>query len=208
MKLFQIEQCSGNTGCPNSLLDTEPLAQKLYKIAKLENIEEVIHSKIKGPIRQHHCFRVSIANCPNACSQVQIKDVGIISKVKISIDMDKCSLCGKCVKTCFENALKIKEHTLTFNQGNCIGCGMCIKVCREGAIKVIDKGFQILAGGKLGRHPMLALEIKNFTSFEECIDIFKKILIYYKENSIIGERLGTIFQRMKINEHSIKNLFT
>ncbi len=208
MELFKIEVCNGNSGCPNSLTSTENIVHKLYQIAVSENLEEFIRSKIKGPIRQHHCFRVSIANCPNACSQVQIKDMGIVAKVKIEINRDSCINCGKCAKVCFEGALIFKDKNLSFYREKCIGCGMCVKVCKEEAIDIVQRGFQVLAGGKLGRHAMLAFEIAQFVTLEKTIDIFKKLINYYKEYSIFGERLGAIFQRLKLSESDVKKLFS
>jgi anaerobic sulfite reductase subunit C len=204
LELVTIEQCNGNNGCPNSIINSNNLIKEIEQIVKLEKLEENIQSRIKGPVRQHHTFRISIANCPNACSQVQIKDIGIIAKVKIDINIDKCINCGKCVKTCFERSLTMTDNVLNFNKRKCIGCGMCIKVCKEKVITIANTGFQILAGGKLGRHPMLAVEVSRFTSLEDTIDIIRKIINYYKENSIFGERLGAIFQKKNISEKDIK----
>ncbi len=204
MELFKIEQCAGNKGCPNTLIDTSKLIEEIYRIAKEERITDVITSKIKGPVRQHHCFRVGVANCPNACSQVQILDFGIIGKVKIKIDQELCIDCGKCVGKCFERALLIENDKLNFNEKNCIGCGMCVKSCEKQAIKILDRGYKVLAGGKLGRHPMLAIEITNFATSDEVLSLFTMILRLYKKLSVAGERLGAIFQRLKIN--SFKDL--
>ncbi len=207
MKLFHIELCNGNKGCPNSLINTSDLVEQLNKLSESENIEEFIRKKVKGPIRQHNFFRIGLSNCPNACSQVQIKDIGIIAKVKIDVDSNKCTKCGNCTKVCFEGALKIKEKGIKFISENCIGCGMCVKVCNEEAINIVERGYAILAGGKLGRHPKLAVEIADFVSLNEIVKICRKLIKYYKENSIFGERLGAIFQRKNLTDKDIKQLF-
>ncbi len=198
MKLFKIDTCAGNKGCPNSANNTSELITKMEEIAKNENLEDVIRSKIRGPVRQHYCFKVGVANCPNACSQVQITDFAVIGKVKMEINEETCINCGKCTKFCFENALIMKEGHLVFKEENCVGCGLCLKACKEGSIKIKERGFMVLAGGKLGRHPMLALEISHFASFVQTVDIFKKVVKFYKDNSVAGERLGTIFQRKNL----------
>jgi dissimilatory sulfite reductase (desulfoviridin) alpha/beta subunit len=198
MELFKIEACMGNKGCPNSANNTSLLIEKILEISQQENITDFIASKVKGPIRQHNCFKVGVANCPNACSQVQITDFAVIGKVKVEIDKSSCINCGRCVKFCFENALILSNGELEFNISNCIGCGMCVKACKEESIKITKKGFKISAGGKLGRHAMLAIDISDFAAETETLEIFRKILKFYKKHSIAGERLGAIFQRLNI----------
>ncbi len=197
--LLIIEECAGNKGCPNSVIGSEKLMESIKKIAEEKRLDECIKSKIKGPIRAHNCFKVGIANCPNACSQVQITDFAVIGKIGIKIDTDKCINCGKCVRTCFERALSIQEEILHFKEDKCVGCGMCVNTCKEHAIIIHKKGYNVLAGGKLGRHPMLAIKISDFATFDETLEIFKKIIDFYITNSIAGERLGSIFQRLNIN---------
>ena len=110
--------------------------EKILEISQQENITDFIASKVKGPIRQHNCFKVGVANCPNACSQVQITDFAVIGKVKVDIDKSSCINCGKCVKFCFENALILNNGELEFNKYSCIGCGMCVKACKEESINL------------------------------------------------------------------------
>ncbi len=197
-----IEACFGDKGCPNSLGKMEALIEKLQEIIEKEKLKEFIVEKTKGKMRMHNTFRIGISNCPNACSQVHIKDFGIIQKVKIKYDKSSCVLCGKCVKICIENALNLSKEDLNLDSNKCVGCGMCVKCCEQGALTIEEKGYMVLAGGKLGRHPMLALTINNFTDENTLIEIFQKVIKYYKENNIAGERLGSIFQRKNINNLS------
>jgi NADH-quinone oxidoreductase subunit F len=61
---------------------------------------------------------------------------------------EKCTLCGKCMDACKDNAIigeKTKPHLagyLPFEiaQKRCTKCGECIKVCPEGAIEFISTG--------------------------------------------------------------------
>ena len=199
IKPVLFETCFGNKGCPNSLGNTENIINELKKIAERENLEEFILDKIRGKLKQHNTFRIGISNCPNACSQVHIKDFGIIQRVKIEIDHFSCTLCGKCVKTCFERALKLGDK-LEYIESNCIGCGMCEKVCEYNSIKIKETYYSILAGGKLGRHPMLAIEIFKTKSLRDIIEIFEKVIKYYKKENIMGERLGSIIQRKGVRD--------
>lgn len=194
IKPVSFETCFGNRGCPNSLGNTENVVNKLKKIAEKENLEEFILSKTKGKLKQHNTFRIGISNCPNACSQVHIKDFGIIQRVKIGIDYFSCTLCGSCVKSCFEGALRL-DGELNYYESNCVGCGMCEKACEFDAIKIKEVYYSVLAGGKLGRHPMLAVEILKTKSLKSIVEIFEKVIKYYKKENIMGERLGSIIQR-------------
>lgn len=61
---------------------------------------------------------------------------------EVSIDQEKCTLCGLCVQVCKGNPLYIEDgrvqvdHTRTFG---CIGCGQCMCVCPGGAIQVTGR---------------------------------------------------------------------
>jgi dissimilatory sulfite reductase (desulfoviridin) alpha/beta subunit len=49
---------------------------------------------VRGSLRIHHEFRISISDCPNACSRPQITDIGLIGAchpvVKILEIIDRC----------------------------------------------------------------------------------------------------------------------
>jgi len=53
-------------------------------------------------------------------------------KEKAEVDQDLCTLCEKCVETCFYNVLKVEDGRLVVDE--CRGCGICTCVCPEGAI--------------------------------------------------------------------------
>ncbi len=53
-------------------------------------------------------------------------------KEKAEVDEDLCTLCERCVETCFYNALKVEDGKLVVD--GCRGCGICTCVCPEGAM--------------------------------------------------------------------------
>lgn len=55
-------------------------------------------------------------------------------KEKAEVDDDLCTLCERCIETCFYDALKIEDDRLVV--GGCLGCGICTCVCPEGAISL------------------------------------------------------------------------
>lgn len=50
------------------------------------------------------------------------------------ISSKKCILCGKCIKICSHNALKIENKKLFLDKNICAGCGECIVACDKNAI--------------------------------------------------------------------------
>lgn len=57
----------------------------------------------------------------------------------ISINHEKCTACGLCVKVCKDFSLVIEDNTLKINQKplfGCFGCGHCVAVCPHDAITV------------------------------------------------------------------------
>jgi anaerobic sulfite reductase subunit C len=58
------------------------------------------------------------------------------------------------------------------------------------------KGYRVLVGGKLGRHPRLAEEIPGIFSKDDALRVVEKCLDLYQERSVHGERLGEILERM------------
>ena len=56
-------------------------------------------------------------------------------KEKAEVDEDLCTLCEKCIETCYYNALKVEDGRLIVD-GCCRGCGICTCICPEGAISL------------------------------------------------------------------------
>lgn len=85
-----------------------------------------------------------------------------------SVDMEKCTLCGKCVEACNFNALAKTKKIVLFEK-LCHSCGACKLVCPEGAISyekrsigVIDRGSKDGTGciqGKLNIGEAMAVPV-------------------------------------------------
>ncbi len=56
--------------------------------------------------------------------------------VKASIDLDKCTGCGRCLEVCRYDAI---SSDFIVNDINCEGCGVCPYFCPEDAITLIDR---------------------------------------------------------------------
>ena len=128
-----------------------------------------IINKIHGALRIHHQFKVSISCCPNACSMPQISDLGIIAAAPVKLTDNQCTECRACVDVCIEDAVILEETENTgpeIIEDKCVYCGKCAKVCPTETIIIKEKGFRIMVGGKLGRHPRLSTELPGIFSSE------------------------------------------
>lgn len=58
----------------------------------------------------------------------------------IEVDQERCNACGKCVKTCPFNAIRIKNKEVIIDLNLCTLCNTCVNSCKRGAIKIIKFG--------------------------------------------------------------------
>ena len=190
---YRIESCRR---CRNTANDTESLLHSIEILFEQEDLLGFLQQRVKGPIRVHHELRVALTDCPNACSQPQIRDVGIIGAAIPGLTSQDCTLCEACAKICREHAVQLDNSHPTIDFDQCLYCGQCAAVCPSGTIVVEKRGFRVQLGGKLGRHPQLAKELPGTFSEEEVLNIIQSGLALYKEHSKPGERFADLFTRM------------
>ncbi|OGR61322.1 MAG: sulfite reductase [Desulfobacula sp. RIFOXYB2_FULL_45_6] len=194
IKGYEITSCFGSAGCPNSANSVTRLSQDIEKILEAENILAFLKKTVKGDLKFHHEFRVSLSDCPNACSRPQIADIGIIGAVLPGVSGEACSLCGFCVTACDEKAVELDEENQrpVIDVHHCLRCSKCISDCLTGTLTEMQNGFRVMLGGRLGRHPRLAMEIHGIYSHDQVLEIVKNCLRFYKCNSQNGERFSHI----------------
>lgn len=200
VKGYQLDTCFGPDGCPHRANPNDGLLEQIEAILIAADLSTFLKQHVQGPLRLHHEFRVTTADCPNACSQPQIKDIGIIGAVIPLISGEDCNLCGECIKICREKALQIDDRRLTINYNTCLFCGECIKVCSTGTLKSHAKGYRIMLAGKLGRHPRMAMELPGIYNNDNLISVIRNCLKIYKSNSKYGQRFATIFKKNQLSE--------
>jgi dissimilatory sulfite reductase (desulfoviridin) alpha/beta subunit len=196
IKGYQIDTCFGPSGCANRAVISDALVGRIEAVIKGADLLGFLKSRVTGDLKFHHEFRATLADCPNACSQPQIKDIGIIGAAVPDTTNEACSRCGACIDACGENAIALAESDAPphMDSGRCINCGECIRVCPTGSIAEGWRGFRVQLGGRLGRHPRLARELPGIFSEDQVVEIVKACLDLYKTRSRHGERFAHIFQ--------------
>lgn len=202
VKGYQIESCFGPGGCPNRAVISDQLLEQIETIVKAEDLLGFLKERVKGDLKFHHEFRITLADCPNACSQPQIKDIGIIGACSPQLTDEPCTQCEACVEACKEDAITLDPEKVypQINFSSCLYCGKCMQVCPTGTIVEGIKGFRVQLGGKLGRHPCLAKELPGIYSEAQVLAIVKDCLNFYKHNSKHGERFGQLLQPSDFEE--------
>ena len=205
VKGFQVETCFGPSGCPNRAVEDSGVATRIEELLTGKKLKAFLKGKVQGPLKFHHEFRVSVSDCPNACTRPQIADIGLLGACRPEVSDDPCSGCGACVEACRENAIRIKDAETgpVVDHSKCLGCGKCMSACPTGTLRVAKKGWRILVGGKLGRHPQLGTELPGIFTTDEALVIIEIFLGFYLQNNIEGERLGEVIERTAVNPSSL-----
>jgi dissimilatory sulfite reductase (desulfoviridin) alpha/beta subunit len=196
IKGYQLDTCFGPSGCPNRAVISESLLARVETVLKAADLLSFLKSRVRGDLKFHHEFRATLAECPNACSQPQIKDIGIIGAAVPETTNEACSQCGACSDTCSEQAVATAEGSdpPRIDPQRCLNCGRCIRVCPTGTIAEGWRGFRVQIGGRLGRHPRLARELPGIFDEDQVIEILQACLEIYKARSRNGERFAHLFQ--------------
>jgi len=190
---FQVEACFGDGGCPRKANGSGNLQKRVTELLESEDIRGFLKKTVKGELKFHHELRVAFADCPNACSQPQIRAICIIGAVVPETTDAPCTQCGACVSSCAEHAVTLSDEGPAIDVETCLVCGRCAKACETGTLAGVRKGYRVLLGGRLGRHPRLAMELPGIYDEETTYDIVRHCVTFYKTRSTHGERFSHLF---------------
>ena len=194
VKGYHIDACFGASGCPNAVAPDWELVDRVEEVLQQVELLEFLRSRGIQELRFHHQFRVAVAGCPNACSQPQIKDIGIIGALQPIRTDEFCTTCEMCVNNCREEAITMDAQIPgpVIDTQRCVACGSCIPACPTGTLASRIQGYRIQLGGKLGRHPQLAWELPGIHDAAATLEIVRACIDIYKSASRQGERFGEI----------------
>jgi len=197
VKGYTLEACFGGSGCQNAVVASAELVSRLEKLLEQADLLPFLRNQLGEKLKLHHQFRVTLAECPNSCSQPQIKDIGIIGEVEVRCAPEACSGCGECAAVCEEAAVTITDDRVVgIDCNRCVRCGACTRVCPTEAFKAGRGSYRVLGGGKLGRHPQLARELARGLDSDQVVTLVSRIVEVYKAHSRKGERLGAVMNKI------------
>jgi anaerobic sulfite reductase subunit C len=201
IKGYSLEACFGSSGCHNAVVSSADVVSNLDSLLEKADLLTFLRSHLGERLKLHHQLRITIADCPNSCSQPQIKDIGIIGQAQIECNPDECTGCGECEAVCEESAIVLKDGLLLgLDEKLCVQCGACAHICPTDSLSTTAGTFRVLVGGKLGRHPQLARELTRDLDGQQVLDLVGVIVDFFKANAKSGERLGAVINRVGWDE--------
>ncbi len=181
---MELEFCKGiGQGCKNALLTMPELINAMEKLYKSSYWTKKFPSN-SAKQKVHELLKIGISACPNACAKSQIKDIGIIVRAEIRFDPTLCDGCFICIDTCADGALTFTppSYDLIYDNKNCVGCGKCTQTCPSHALSMPSIYFDLMLGGRLGRHPRFAESILKLKP-NEFLDFFSFFLSLFEKYS-------------------------
>jgi dissimilatory sulfite reductase (desulfoviridin) alpha/beta subunit len=201
LKGWRVETCKGpKQGCLNRAAPDDALAADIAGVFLSHDFGVGLRALVGRTLKHRHEFSVTIADCPNACSRPQIVDLGLIGAAEPGFTNEACHQCMGCVHACRESAVTHPGLLPIINHERCVRCGSCCRVCLSGTLQVVRRGWRILLGGKLGRHPRLGIELPGIYRREGVLAAADCCIEYYLRNARAGERLGDLLQRVGNDE--------
>ncbi|MDN5340311.1 MAG: hypothetical protein PWQ30_1420 [Euryarchaeota archaeon] len=179
--LRAVVACKG-TVCRHGCYDTQGLARA---------IEERY-----GGCDLPRKLKISLSGCPNNCARVQLNDIGISGRRYPAYGVGECNGCGACEKVCREGAVRVDDDGVLYSEEACIGCGDCIAICPGGAIGVATEGLRLFLGGRSGRVLQVGTEADDLIAKDEAVAVIGRLLEYFRENGLPGERFGEMMERV------------
>jgi dissimilatory sulfite reductase (desulfoviridin) alpha/beta subunit len=207
MRGYQLDSCFGPSGCPNRAIVSDGLVPRIQAQLEAADLLGFLKQTVSGKLRFHHELRVTVADCPNACSQPQIKDIGILGTCRPVTTDSECAQCEDCVDVCPEAAVELDSAGPVVDGRRCIACGKCVVACSTQTLVAGETGYRVQLGGKLGRHPRLATELPGIYDEDGVIRILQDCIDFYKAKSRSGRRLAELLSTADIEAYGATGRF-
>ncbi len=183
-----VVSCKGTT-CQYGLCDTFALSEK-------------IHERFYKGLRSYtlpHKFKIAVGGCPNNCVKPELNDLGIIGQRMPRFDFEKCRSCKVCQieKLCPIQAAVMEDQLLKVDENRCNNCGRCKNSCPFDVSEEYVDGYRIFIGGRWGKKTAIAQPLNYFFTDEaELMNTVEKIIRFYHDEGITGERFADTIERL------------
>jgi len=138
-EVVNITACPGTDRCIFAQIDSLALAKEI----------DAAHFGREMPVK----VRIAVSSCPYSCMSERLNEIGVTGVVRPYRRPGDCTGCDSCSQYCKEGAIRVRNGELTIDMEKCILCGMCILSCPYGIIHADPPAYQITIGGRRGMHP-------------------------------------------------------
>ncbi len=195
--LYNVECCytkyGENTKQVRNLL--KDMMMQIKTVFERENMTEIMADLAPVAIHGASRFNIVLTGCPNCCVSPYLKDFGITLKHRVDITDAECTLCGECLKMCFDNAITLSSGGPVIDRNICSMCALCERDCPTDKLVVGETGYRVTAGGTAGRRPKLALTVEDYTTSKDRVIEILLVAVKKLRAAKPGENLRTIIDR-------------
>lgn len=194
--LYSIEACYTKYG-ENSKVVRDALKDMMQSVKAImaeENLTEIMADLATLALHGASRFNLVMTGCPNCCVSPFMKDFGIIMLHRVEITDNECTFCGNCLKMCFDNAIQLTDQGPVIDRDKCAMCELCARDCPTDTLVTGARGFKVVAGGRAGRHPHLAVTIESFADKNRVLEILKNAIAVLR-NAQPGDTLAGIIEK-------------
>ena len=194
-KVRPITACKG-TICVYGNIDTQALAKVIY---------DKFYIGMRN-VKLPHKFKIGVGGCPNSCMKPSLNDVGVEGCRAFSFDSELCRGCKKCTvaESCPTKAVSVVNGKAVIDTDKCTNCGVCVGKCPFGAVpKEAESVCRIFVGGTWGKTQRMGTLLNAVYSTDEIPSVIEKVMLWYKENGFVKERLGAAIDRLGANEFEV-----
>lgn len=131
-----------------------------------------------------------------------LNDVGIEGCKAFSFDSEKCRGCATCAVEvhCPSKAVHTVNGKALIDADKCTACGVCIGKCPFAAVpKNAQSVCRVFVGGTWGKTQRMGTPLSRVYSFEEIPELVEKVMLWYRENGYVKERLGAAIDRLGVS---------
>ena len=194
-KVRPITACKGTT-CVYGNIDTQALAKVIY---------DKFYIGMRD-VKLPHKFKIGVGGCPNSCMKPSLNDVGVEGCRAFSFDSELCRGCKKCAvaESCPTKAVSVVNGKAVIDTSKCTNCGVCVGKCPFGAVPgEAESVCRVFVGGTWGKTQRMGTLLNSVYSADEVPSVIEKVMLWYKENGYVKERLGAAIDRLGVNEFEV-----